>query len=387
MNIIAVDWGKDVRKRSAYRAELSTRRISRLPFDGSLLSLVEYAATLEPPVLIGIDAAIGFPEVSWQGLKKTNGCQSGNFIDFLLNSCLPVGFFDPVTQPEDWSPERPFIRPPPGSWSLMAFIEASNGGLYRQIDLRLNGNPIFVTSNLPGSVGSGTRALWQELIAVGKTSKFRVWPFHGSLDALSNAGTPVIAEIYPKACYGIALAETLPAPLLSLAKTQPGTRQGALAQLQHSEWVASSQIELHDLNAALSNEDGFDALLSAAALLRMVVENFPLEGPADACATVEGSVLGAASLTNSAIRINSPQAKPSARAATRSTRTPTVYPCPIPGCYHMFHNTRSGWDAHVASISRHPEWHPNVLEATERKQLLRREFPDWFQDGTCTRTT
>jgi hypothetical protein len=33
MNIIAVDRGKDARKRSAYRAELSARKIFRLPFN------------------------------------------------------------------------------------------------------------------------------------------------------------------------------------------------------------------------------------------------------------------------------------------------------------------------------------------------------------------
>ena len=380
MNIIAVDWGKDAKKRSAYRAELSTRRISRLPFDGSLLHLIESASSLKPPVLIGIDAAIGFPDTSWQRLSKTGACQSGNFIDFLLSACLPADFFDPVAKPEDWSPEHPFIRPPPGSWSLKAFDEASKGGFYRQIDSRLNGNPIFVTSGIPGSVGSGTRALWQELIAIGTSSKFRVWPFHGSLDVLLNAEAPVIAEMYPKACYGITLAKTLPAPLLSLAKTRHGSRQDALTRLQDSDWVASSQIMLQDLDAALSNEDDFDALFSAAALLRMVIENSPLECPEDASLTVEGSVLGAASLTTSAIRLNSPPPKPSARAATKSTRLPKAYPCPIPGCHHVFHNSRSGWDAHVASVAHHPEWHPHVLNATERKQLFKRDFPDWFQN-------
>lgn len=380
MNFIAVDWGKDARKRSAYRAELSTRRISRLPFDGSLLSLVEYAATLEPPVLIGIDAAIGFPDASWQRLKKTRACQSGNFIDFLLSNCLPVGFFDPVTKPEDWSPERPFIRPPRGSWSLKAFVEASKDGFYRQIDSRLNGNPIFVTSGIPGSVGSGTQALWQELIAIGKTSKFRVWPFHGSLGTLLNAETPVIAEIYPKACYGIALAKNIPAPLMSLGKTRQGSRQDALARLQDSDWVASSQIVLQDLDAALSNEDDFDALFSAAALLRMVIETSPIEAPADTCSTVEGSILGAASLMSSAIQINSQHPKQSARVTTKSTRLPQAYPCPIHGCQYVFQNTRGGWDAHVASVARHPEWHPDVLDATERKQLFKREFPSWFHN-------
>ena len=36
MNIIAVASGKDVSKRSAYRAELTRRTISRLAIDGSL---------------------------------------------------------------------------------------------------------------------------------------------------------------------------------------------------------------------------------------------------------------------------------------------------------------------------------------------------------------
>jgi hypothetical protein len=126
MNIIAVDWSLDARKRSAYRAELSTLRISRLPFDGSLSHLLEYASSLKTPVLIGIDAAIGFPDASWGKLTTNYPTQFRNFIDFLLTSSLPAGFFDPVSKPEDWTPERPFIRPPPGPWSMKAFEAASN---------------------------------------------------------------------------------------------------------------------------------------------------------------------------------------------------------------------------------------------------------------------
>jgi hypothetical protein len=376
VNIIAVDWGKDARKRSAYLAEPSERRISRISFDGSLSNLVEYASSLDPPVLIGVDAVIGFPNASWQRLAKTRPFRSGNFIEFLLSACLPADFFDPVAKPEDWSPEHPFIRPPAGSWSLKAFVEASNGGLYRQIDSRLKGNPIFVTSGIPGSVGSGTRALWQELMTIGKTSKLPVWPFQGSLDTLLNAETPMIAEIYPKACYGIALAKTLPTPLLSLGKTRQVSRQDSLKRLQESDWVASSQIAFQGLDAALSNEDDFDALFSAAALLRMVLQNSPLEDPEDVSSTIEGSVLGAASLTTSAIRINGPHPKPSARVTTKSSQARR---CPISGCHHVFQNTCGGWDAHVASVARHPEWHPDVLGTTERKQLFKQEFPEWFQ--------
>lgn len=336
MNIIAVDWSQDARKRSAYRAELSTLRVSRLPFDGSLSHLLQYASSLKTPVLIGIDAAIGFPNASWGRLTANYPNQFSNFIDFLLNASLPVGFFEPVTKPEDWAPEHPFIRPPPGPWSMKAFDAASNGGFYRRIDTRLNGKPIFVTCGIPGSVGSGTRALWQELIAIGEASKFRVWPFHGALNPLLNTNSPVIAEIYPKACYGIVLSKILPAPLMSIAKTKEVSRQDALEQLEASDWVASSKVELLDLEAALSNEDDFDALMSAAALLRMFIGDAPLDNPGDSYLMIEGSVLGATSLTKSATSMNNRGPKRSTQVPKKSVSVSKTYQCPIPGCQYVF---------------------------------------------------
>ena len=309
MNIIAVDWGKNTLKRSAYRAELATRAISRLEFDGSLAHLVEYASTLEPPVLIGIDAAIGFPRSAWPKLVGNEADPLLTFVDYLLHAQLPDHFFDPVQEPDEWSPRRPFIRPPPGPWSLTAFIEASNQGLYRQIDQLLKGNPIFVTSGIPGSVGSGTRALWQELIALDARSAFRVWPFHGSLDRLLQAGKLVIAEMYPKACYGIALAGSLPSPLLSLAKTRQSAREDGIRQLQQASWVATQNISIQNSEHAISNEDDFDALISAAALLRLFLEKAPRECLEPADLTVEGGVLGSASISPAERKI--PRSRPS----------------------------------------------------------------------------
>ena len=63
MNIVAVDWSGNGAKRSAYRAELATRKISRLTFDIRLSHLVEFASSLQPPVLIGIDAALATANV------------------------------------------------------------------------------------------------------------------------------------------------------------------------------------------------------------------------------------------------------------------------------------------------------------------------------------
>ena len=380
MNIIAVDWGKDSRKRSAYISQLASRTISRLAFDGSLVHLVEHASSLEGPVLIGIDAAIGFPASSWQSLHDSRQSSPRTFADFLLGSSVPADFFQPVARPEEWSPQRPFIRPPSGRWSLQAFIDASHEGLYRQIDKQLHANPIFVTSGIPGSVGSGTRALWQELIELKHSSAFRVWPFHGPLAKLLKGNDPVIAEIYPKACYGIALAESLPAPLLSIAKTKEHARRETVAEFRKSDWLTRQRVTITDFDAAMANEDDFDALLSAAALTRILLEDAPFESPETTDNVAEGGVLGAASLTAKIKRVTGrDNSKKTGVPKPPSNRVSRTYPCPIAGCTHVFQNSRGGWDAHVGALSRHPLWHPEVVDAEGRKELFRQEFPDWFK--------
>ena len=356
------------------------RTIRRLVINKSLANLIEYASSLTSPVLIGIDAAIGFPIASWQRLTLNRRDKSDSFIDYLLSPSLPPDFFESVATPDKWSPQRPFIRPPAGPWSLKAFAEASYGGLYREIDSRLKGKPIFVTSGIPGSVGSGTRALWQELIALGDAAAFCVWPFHGHLSTLLKADAPVIAEIYPKALYGIALAESLPAPVWSVAKTHKSARQEVLERLRNAAWIARERVAIEGFDAALGNEDDFDALLSAAALMRIFLENAPLEIPDTPDAMIEGSVLGAASLTTSAAqRVTGKLPKKKTAQPTDSTHRVQTYRCPIPGCQHVFHNTRGGWDAHVASLRRHPEWHPTVHDPIQRKCLFKKRFPDWFR--------
>ena len=298
MNIIAVDWSKDPRKRAAYRADLPLRVISRHGFDGTLAHLLRYAAALRPPVLIGVDAAIGFPAAAWQRLGRQPGRGSLTFVDYLFGPSLPTDFFEAVSTPAEWSPLRPFVRPPPRQrWSLKAFEEASSNGFYRQIDTRLHAKPIFVTSGIPGSVGSGTRELWRELIALAGVLPFRVWPFHGPLHSLLESGEPVVAEIYPKACYGIALSETLPAKLTTVFKTRLPARQATLGALLAARWVAREGVIVEGADAAIQNEDDFDALISTAALMRLHLEDAPMESPGTVDAVAEGGVLGAASVT------------------------------------------------------------------------------------------
>lgn len=53
-------------------------------------------------------------------------------------------------------------------------------------------------------------------------------------------------------------------------------------------------------------------------------------------------------------------------------------PCPIPGCQKVFRDSRGGWDAHIASPKKHPEWHPEIDNSEGRKARFKAEFTDWF---------
>lgn len=378
MNIIAADWGKDARKRSAYLAAGSARTVSRLPFDGSLAQLLAYAADLEPPTLVGIDAAIGYPIEAWKQLQGTKSVPDTTFVDFFLRGPLPEQFFEPVRTPDDWSPDRPFIRPPHGPFSLKAYIEASHDGIHRQIDRRLKANSVFVMCGMPGTVGSGTHALWKEFRAAVSQSAFRIWPFDGSLEQLTRSPEPIIAEIYPKACYGIALADTLPSPLITIKKTKQSAREDAIGRLLPAPWIANHRVSLLDIEEAAADEDDFDALFSAAALLRLYLDRAPFESSDSDELRIEGDILGSGSILAGSPRTLTPRldSVPKRRAEKKDARR--EYRCPIPGCEHIFHDSRGGWDAHVASPRRHPHWHPEVKEPTKRKQLFKWEFSDFF---------
>ena len=108
----------------------------------------------------------------------------------------------------------------------------------------------------------------------------------------------MIAEIYPKACYGIALAETLPARMCSLAKTKGPVRQAALEKLRAAAWLQRDEVVIDDLDCALENEDDFDALMSAAALSRLFIAGMNLDDPRFIDVVAEGAVLGEAGLVS-----------------------------------------------------------------------------------------
>lgn len=282
VDVVSADWSTDPLKRAAYTAiEGGGWVVERAPPPAGgwdLSGLLGLAHRLQDrsdrAVLVGIDAVLGLPAAFARAAALRGFLHALGWLD------RSGGLLQEAASPEAWSLERPFFRVPAGKGGRARFEEAAGGpsAVRRQIEIRTRANPVFILGGIPGTVGAGSRALWQELVplvADGKRS-FRIWPFEGDLAELISRRTIALVEIYPRAAYAIALEENLPARPLSLAKTKRDARGRALTQLQQTHWVDQGALQLRDADAALESEDDFDALIAAAALVRLMDAGHPL---------------------------------------------------------------------------------------------------------------
>jgi hypothetical protein len=378
--ILAADWAKNPAKRAVYEADVRDRSITKLECSQwTLESILTVARShKQHSVLVSMDLVLGVPRPYWReasGVKRWR--QTNNFLDWLGTLGGEDTFWQEVRSPEDWNVLQPFFAVPGGAGSMTAFHTKAGYSLFRKPDRRCQANPPFCVSGIPGTVGSGTRALWQELSPMlAERRDFRVWPFEGSLDQLLTNSTIVIAEGYPGIAYTAALRESLPARRLKVAKTKRQQREAALGLLTNATWVTNHSVAIHDLDEALASEDDFDALMSAAGLLRCVLENYALDEPDCDDRIAEGGVLltSAIDFEKKAAKLERQVDKPDQLAI----HVPGERWCPIPGCTKMFKRGIAGWDSHVASARIHSQWHPECVEPEERKKHFKREFPDWM---------
>ena len=120
---------------------------------------------------------------------------------------------------------------------------------------------------------------------------FAIWPFEGELPDLFAAQQIVLAETYPALAYAVALATDLPTPRVRVAKTHHAARDRVCGHLEQMPWVVANGVDLGDLGPTRTNEDDFDAHLTAAAILRCVLEGTPVTRAEWIDAEAEGSML------------------------------------------------------------------------------------------------
>ncbi len=371
--ILAIDWGKEFTKRRVWIADVKRRTVRPLAGSWSLPTVLAAARKLRGRTLIGIDAALGLPQAYFDAARASVPAWTSatDFLSWLRCAVETPRFFDEVRVAADWSHARPFLAVPAGAGALTAFRTRAGGKLLRAVDAATRAKSLFIVSGIRGTVGSGTRLLWRDLAPLlGNGQRdFAVWPFEGSLASLDKK--LCLAEIYPRACYAIAL-DPLPAAPRDVSKVILESRIVATDALLATSWFRSSKILLDEENVALakSNEDDFDAMISAAALLRCVLEKRSLERPLES--VVEGGMLGMGLLD-----FTRPTARARAPRAARRAKSGS-YACPIDGCTKVFSNSRGGWDSHVGSLRNHPAWHPSERDHKRRQAKFREEHREWF---------
>ncbi len=298
-------------KRAVCHADVKARRLSIVDRPAwSLRSLLEFARDeVASPVLIGIDAVIGVPAGH---LTQTPAWEPGmTFLEWLPKTRALPRFFEEAKRVAELAPERPFFAVPPGKGSRRAFEEAASWPMRRPVEEAYRANPVFIVSGIPGSVGSASRELWRELrdLLDDPHRRFRVWPFEGDLDSLRQPDSIILAEAYPRASYASALAPALPAFARTVAKTRREAREAASEELLGAAWVRRYGVRLPSRDEIILDEDRFDAVLTAAATLRCLLEDHPLFYPTRVDPIAEGAILGGGALLGS-----------SPNAAARSTR-------------------------------------------------------------------
>jgi diadenosine tetraphosphate (Ap4A) HIT family hydrolase len=298
--IICADWSKVSARRAAYVADVATRTVRCLgkgPF--TLTSVLRAASRIDGSVLVGIDAPLGAPRSLLAATHSDLGVSpDATFIQWVRKAALWPEFFTRAVEAEPWSPLRPFFRVSPGADARNSrFREMKARGVdpLRVVDTVTAAKSPFILSGIPGSVGSSVVDLWPALASVLADSTLRVWPFD---ETEPDAGEPgiVLAEIYPRAMYALALAPEPPAQRarMRVDKSDRDTRRGAVESLLDQEWVGRFGVRFEDADADMLTEDAFDALVSAAGALRCVLEGTPL-----GCAGAdpfEGGIVGLDSL-------------------------------------------------------------------------------------------
>ena len=397
-SFVSADWSKNPKKRSVYVADIENRSIWKAPTTGiwDLNALLELANSFRQngPVLIGVDVVLGVPKGYWDMvLEKSGRHQPKNFVHWLHNLDPDSDFFNPNDDPSKWHVDRPWFSVPRGKGGLKSFTERASDGLRRRIDRETGAKPIFAISGIPGVVGAGTRRFWKELIpTLNCDREFTIWPFENNLSILLRQDGIVLCETYPGIAYATAVVDKLPTCKLIVSKTNQKEREKVCKLLKTAKWVKRNDIDLGPLDALIKNEDDFDAHLTAAAVMRCIVERMHLtsqnwidvvsEGSMLLLGTVDPTLKGRKLMTRSQNKCSSISLSmhdADTRNDGHSTKSSrNIYHCPIPGCSKRFCGTRSGWDTHVASLRMHPDWYPNIKDGAKRKKQFREEFQEWF---------
>jgi hypothetical protein len=399
--LLCADWSKEQKGRAVFVADVRKRevrsvRVFPLTVDTALARAREFAENGN--VLLSFDVPLGLPHSFFSAIRNVQGWEAASsFTSFLPVAARTPTFFVSGTDASRWSLKQPFFTVPSGTGGKMAFERASaqiGVQLRRRIDAKTGGNPMFITAGIPGSVGSGAINAWIGLAnLLPRARDFKIWPFEGTLPELFGSCRIVIAENYPRAIYAAAFSDAPAArrSRMKLSKTRTETRHQAIEYLLCRRWITGNLVTVHDTDDALTDENQFDALVTAAGLLRLFLDGEPLSSTTFEDPVAEGGILGTGTINFDLPEIDfthvvgttgegplAPDRELRAAKPSPHTMPGLSYRCPIPGCGKIFTGSRGGWDGHAGSFRMHPNWQPHITDHGDRLEAFRAEYPNFF---------
>jgi uncharacterized protein (DUF433 family) len=312
--ILCAKWpGSDPKGREVYAAVPATRVLRRVapprPEGWDVQAVVEHAATLvaDGSVLVGFDAPIGMPRSLFEQLRR-QGARGEHFADWLDGIEDLESFLAPGDSPGDWRPDRPFFRVQPGPGGRQRFVDAARRWrvkIWRQIDEQTGANSPLIAGGIPSVPGGSARNVWGGLKACRSTANAPlIWPFQFSLSTLLR-NRVIVAEIFPRLASATALGVGIPPWPLPRENQDPAH---GLASLLDASWFQEHRVRIEEHSGNQNERHRFDALISAAALLRLVLEDLPLSEPDHEDGVAEGGMLGSGTIAWSTAHLPAPEA-------------------------------------------------------------------------------
>ena len=323
------------------------------------LQQAKEATATNDNILIAADLPIGVPAKPADVYEHLQNHCFLTLLETLGQRCQDTDWRTELIsgEPSERSPSKPFV-------SVARGAEIGEWAGKRRCDRISRGSSIYPVDNSSKQVGRAALQFWLEILLPLKKQlgeKLRVWPFQ----EIGQASV-VVAECYPRICQKALYGKVE-------SKRNPVKVVEALNRVRSSEETDISVDQLVWMHAA-SSEDEFDMFSTAVVLGRWFAEQidpFAIPDEEDV-RRIEGWMLG--------LPANAEVRAPRRKSRTSNAST-SEYPCPILRCSHVFQGSRGGWDAHVGSLRKHPEWNPNVVDKKERMELFKSEYPEFLADG------
>ena len=260
--IVCVDWGKELGKRCAWVAEVEARCVRKLEGDRwTLANVLAASRRLDGRIIVAIDAVLGIPAGYLERLQAwaADWRDVNGFLSWMHREAATPQFFVESRDAANWRYDQPFIAVPKGAGSLGAFWIRSGGRLLRRIEEETGAKSLFIVSGIPGTVGSGTRALWQELTPLILPGRdFGVWPFEAPLAALLDKH-PVAISSAARAAGGIPTSRRSTCILIGILRSW--TPKAGRRHSRRSSRVGSDQSANNDRprKVLVGKEGGHDS--------------------------------------------------------------------------------------------------------------------------------